>query len=175
MSDGAATALDDRVLRLIGVPQYAAGPAIAANPVNVRAMCAAVENGNPVHWDDRAASDLIGDAYCPATMLPAWGRPEYWEPGQGTPLKALQAHFDLKDLLGYPASIVVAYTISFHAPVKIGDSLHTRQVVRQVGDLKRTRLGLGRFWTIEMQYLDDDGGLVGVERYEFFGFEKAQA
>lgn len=103
------------------------------------------------------------------------GRPEYWEPGQGAPLKALQAHFDLKDLLGYPASIVVSYTISFHAPVRIGDRLHTRQVVREVGDPKRTRLGLGRFWTIEMQYLDDDGGLVGVERYEFFGFEKAQA
>lgn len=168
-----ATALDDRVLRLIGVPQYAAGPGIAANPVNVRAMCAAVENGNPVHWDDQAASGLLGDAYCPATMLPAWGRPEYWEPGQGAPLKALQAHFDLKDLLGYPASIVVSYTISFHAPVRIGDRLHTRQVVREVGDPKRTRLGFGRFWTIEMQYLDDDGGLVGVERYEFFGFEKA--
>ncbi len=171
----APDALDERVLRLIGTPQYVTDAGIAANPGNVQAMCAAVENGNPAHWNAQTATELLGAPYVPATMLAAWGRPELWEPGRGEPLKALQAHFDLKALLGYSASIAVSNTITFYAAVRIGDRLKTQQVLQQVGDLKRTRLGLGRFWTIDMQYLDAESSLVGVERYEFFGFERGES
>ncbi|MFA5964591.1 MAG: hypothetical protein WC804_11295 [Sphingomonas sp.] len=156
--------LDAEVRALIGQAQYVSPPGMPANAVNVRAMCAAVENGNPAYWD--------GDA-CPATLLPAWGRPELWEPGEEASPIALQAHFDLKERLGYPASIVVSYTTSFYRRVRIGDRLGTRQVVRQIGSVKTTRLGTGRFWTVEMQYLDEVGRMTGIERYEFFGYAKA--
>jgi acyl dehydratase len=169
---GLADVLDEAVARLIGKPQYVSDLGIAANALSVRAMCAAVENDNPVHWNEADASALLGTSYAPATMLAAWGRPELWEPGQGEPLRALQAHFDLKDLLGYPASVAVSDSLIFYAPVKIGDRLRTQQVVRDIGDIKETKLGRGRFWTVEMQYLDKAGDLVGVERYEFFGFRK---
>ena len=162
--------LDEAVAALIGLPQYAAGGGIAANEHSVRAMCAAVENGNPAWWDETAAKDLLGAAYCPVTMLPAWGRPELWCPQEDRPPKALQAHFDLKDMLGYPASVAVSYTTSFFAPVTIGDRFRTQQVIRQVGPVKTTKLGTGRFWTVEMQYVGAEGELVGVESYEFFGF-----
>ncbi len=171
----APDALDDRVLRLIGTPQYVTDAGIAANHINVHAMCAAVENGNPAHWSEPVAIELLGAPWCPATMLAAWGRPDLWQPGQGEPLKALQAHFDLKALLGYSASIAVSNTITFYAPVRIGDRLKTQQLLRSVGDLERTRLGLGRFWTIDMQYLDAESNLMGVERYEFFGFERGES
>jgi hypothetical protein len=164
--------LDEEVARLIGVPQYVADEGIAANERNVRAMCAATENAHPAWWSADEAEALLGAAYCPPTMLPAWGRPELWEPGEARTEKALQAHFDLKDLLGYPASIVVSYTTSYYRPVRIGDRFRTQQVIRQIGPIKTTRLGTGRFWTIEMQYLDAAGELAGVESYEFFGFEK---
>lgn len=164
--------LDEAVTALIGVPQYVAGGGIEANVHSMRAMCAAVENGNPAWWDQDAAVDLLGAAYCPATMLPAWGRPDLWSPQENAPPKALQAHFDLKDLLGYPASVAVSYTTSFFKPVAIGDHFRTQQVIRQVGPVKTTKLGAGRFWTVEMQYVGADGALAGVESYEFFGFRK---
>lgn len=135
-------------------------------------MCAAVENTNPTYWDEAAATETLGALYCPATMLPAWGRPELWAPGDGAPLKALQAHFDLKDMLGYSASIAVSYETTFYLPVKMGDRLKTQQVLQSISGLKGTRLGRGRFWVIDMQFLNDRSELVGVERYEFFGFEK---
>ncbi|WP_374596145.1 MaoC family dehydratase N-terminal domain-containing protein [Sphingosinicella sp.] len=169
---GPADALDEAVVRLIGKPQYVSDLGITANALSVRAMCAAVENAGPVHWNEAEASAVLGAPYTPATMLAAWGRPELWEPGQSEPLRALQAHFDLKDLLGYPASVAVSNSLIFYAPVKIGDRLRTQQVVRDIGDIKDTKLGRGRFWTVEMQYLDEAGDLVGVERYEFFGFRK---
>lgn len=164
--------LDDAVLRLIGAAQYVTEAGVPANRQNVRAMCAASENANPVHWDHGAALAILGAPYCPATLLAAWGRPELWEPDQEQPLRALQAHFDLKDMLGYPASIAVSNTVIFYRPVEIGDRLKTQQVVRAIGDIKQTKLGRGRFWTIEMQYLGESERLVGVERYDFLGFVK---
>lgn len=164
--------LDDAIVRLLGVPQYISDAGTPANIVNNRAMCAATENANSAYWDGEAASEMLGAPYCPSTMLPAWGRPELWEPGQETRLKALQAHFDLKELLGYSASMAVSYATSFYLPVKIGDRFKTQQVLRSVSAIKKTKLAAGRFWVIDMQYLNDDGELVGVESYEFFGFEK---
>lgn len=169
---GPADTLDEAVVRLIGRPQYVSDLGIAANALSVHAMCAAVEDASAVHWNEAEATALLGAPYAPATMLAAWGRPELWEPGQGAPLRALQAHFDLKALLGYPASVAVSNSLIFYAPVKIGDRLRMQQVVRDIGDIKETKLGRGRFWTVEMQYLDEAGDLVGVERYEFFGFRK---
>lgn len=163
--------LDDAVRRLIGVPQYSDRAGIAANERNVQAMCAAVENGNPAWWDAGQAAALLGDTYCPATMLPAWGRPELWQPG-AEPVKALKAHFDLKHLLGYSASVAVSYATSFYAPVRLGQRLRTQQMIRHVGPIKTTRVGTGRFWIVEMQYLDEGDRMVGVERYDFFGFRK---
>lgn len=161
--------LGDPIAVLIGKAQYICEPGIPANHVNIRAICAAVENRNPAYWDDQALG------WCPATMLPAWGRPELWEPAQHVPIKALQAHFDLKDMLGFPASMAVSYTMSHFLPVRIGDRLRTQQVLQNVSGIKTTKVGRGRFWTIEMQYLDDASELVGVETYEFFGFEKDSA
>ncbi|MEZ5709821.1 MAG: hypothetical protein R3E02_10580 [Blastomonas sp.] len=170
-----ASDLDADIAALIGVAQYVAPPVMAANEPNVRAMCAAVENGNPAWWDEDAGRELLGGAYCPATMLPVWGRPDVWQPGEGAPPKALQAHFDLKDRLGFPASVAVSYTTSFFAPVAIGDALATQQMIRSIGPVKTTRLGTGRFWTVEMQYLGADGAMIGIESYEFFGFVKDAA
>jgi len=164
--------LGEKILSLIGMPQYVSEAGIAANDINTRGMCAAVENRNSVYWDEAVAREILGEAYCPATMLAAWGRPELWEPGRDKALKALQCHFDLKDLLGFSASMAVSYTITFYEPVAIGDRLKTQQVVKAIGDLKTTKLGQGRFWTIEMQYLSENSDLVGIESYEFFGFEK---
>lgn len=167
--------LDPVIAGLVGVPQYITDAGIAANEYSVRAMCAAVENANPAWWSRDTAIALLGAAYCPSTMLAAWGRPDLWEPGSDRPLKALQAHFDLKGLLGYSASVAVSYTIEFQHPVRLGERLSTQQVIRSIGEIKATRLGTGRFWTVEMQYITANSRRAGTETYEFFGFEKDQA
>ena len=45
-------------------------------------------------------------------------------------------------------------TIVFHEPVRPGDRLRTRQILRSVSGPKTTKLGTGRFWVIEVEYLN---------------------
>ena len=57
---------------------------------------------------------------------------------QGLPL---QVHFDLKEGLGLPEAVMSDNTIVFHEPVRPGDRLTTRQILRSVSDEKTTKLG----------------------------------
>ncbi|MEZ5502292.1 MAG: hypothetical protein R3E50_06410 [Halioglobus sp.] len=43
---------------------------------------AAVQNGNPLYWDDELAQQLTGGPTASLTLLSAWFRPHYWMPGR---------------------------------------------------------------------------------------------
>ena len=138
----------------------------------VQTSCASVENGNPLFWDEKLAQDLTGGFIAMPTMLSLWFRPHHWAPGRDEPKQPLQVHFDLKEQLGLPEAVMTDNTITFHEPVRPGDRLRTRQILRSVSDPKRTKLGSGRFWVIEVEYLNQDGELVGVESYTGFGYRR---
>ena len=63
--------------------------------------------------------------------------------------------------------------IVFHEPVRPGDRLKTRQILRSVSPLKTTKLGTGRFWVIEVEYLNQKDETVGVESYTGYGYRRA--
>ncbi len=48
-------------------------------------------------------------------------------------------------------------TIVFHEPVRPGDVITTRQILRSVSDPKTTKLGTGRFWVIDVEYRNQHG------------------
>ena len=89
---------------------------------------------------------------------------------QGVHAKAQVAHFDLKEKLGLPEAVMTDNEITFGVPVRPGDKLRTHQILRSVSDPKTTKLGTGRFWVIDVQYLNQNGELVGVESYTGFGY-----
>jgi acyl dehydratase len=135
--------------------------------------CASVENGNPLFWDDAVAAELTGGPIAPPTMLSVWFRPHFWAPGRSKQIQPLQVHFDLKEKLGLPEAVMTDNTIEFHAPVRPGDRLRTRQILRSVSPMKETKLGKGRFWVIDVEYLNQDGELVGKESYTGYGYRRA--
>ena len=63
-------------------------------------------------------------------------------------------------------------SIVFHEPVRPGDVLHTRQILRSVSEPKTTKLGTGRFWVIDVEYRNQRDELVGVESYTGFGYRR---
>jgi len=134
--------------------------------------CASTENGNPLFWDEKVARDLTGGPIASPTMLSLWFRPHHWAPGRSGEKQPLQIHFDLKETLGLPEAVMTDNTIVFHEPVRPGDRLRTRQILRSVSEPKTTRLGSGRFWVIEVEYLNQDGELVGIESYTGFGYRR---
>ncbi len=167
-----ATELSAEIRSWIGQPRYEEEGEFPVELGYVATSCASVENGNPLFWDEKVAADLTGGPIAPPSMLSAWFRPHFWAPGRSAPRQPLQVHFDLKDKLGLPEAVMTDNTIVFHEPVRPGDRLRTRQILRSVSEPKRTRLGAGRFWVIEVEYLNQDGELVGTESYTGFGYRR---
>ena len=164
--------LPDDVASRIGEVQY---PETGEFPVErsyVWTMCAAVENGNLLFWDDAVAEELTDGPVAPPTMISVWFRPHHWAPGRTEDQLPLRVHFDLKERLGLPEAVMTDNTIVFYDPVRPGDVLTTRQILRSVSDEKTTKLGTGRFWVIDVEYTNQRGAKVGVESYTGFGYRR---
>lgn len=136
--------------------------------------CASVQNGNPIFWDEKVAQEVTGGPIAPPTMLSAWFRPHHWAPGRTKERQPLQVHFDLKERLNLPEAIIAENEIAFAEPVRPGDHLRTRQILRSISDVKTTKLGKGRFWVIEVQYLNQRDELVGQESYTCLGYRRGE-
>jgi acyl dehydratase len=108
-------------------------------------------------------------------MLSTWFRPHSWAPGRSEQALPLQVHFDMKGRFELPEAVMTDNAMVFHEPVRPGDRLTSRQVLRSVSEEKTTRLGTGRFWVIDVEYHNQRGELVGVESWTGFGYRKADA
>jgi acyl dehydratase len=164
--------LPPQVASWIGTRRYEEETEFEVERGYVFNTCAAVENGNPLFWDEKVARELTGGWIAPPTMLSAWFRPHYWAPGREEPHQPLQVHFDLKRELELPEAVMTDNEIVFGEPVRPGDRLRTWQVLRSVSELKQTKLGKGRFWVIEVEYVNQRGEFVGRESYTGFGYRR---
>ena len=160
------------VEQMIGKVQYEEPGQFPVERGYIWTSCSSVENGNPIFWDDDAADQITGGPIAPPTMLSVWFRPHNWSPGVAEPAVPLQVHFDLKEKFGLPEAVMTDNTIVFYEPVRSGDVLHTRQILRSVSEPKTTKLGTGRFWVIDVEYLNQRDELVGVESYTGFGYKR---
>jgi acyl dehydratase len=157
---------------LIGTVQYEETAEFPVEQGYIWTSCASVENGNPLFWDPEVAEELTGGPIAPPSMVSTWFRPHHWAPGRTEQKLPLQIHFDLKERLELPEAVMSDNSIVFHEPVRPGDILSTRQVLRSVTDEKTTKLGTGRFWVIDVEYHNQRGELVGVESWTGFGYRK---
>jgi acyl dehydratase len=168
------TTIPESVEALIGRVQYEETGEFPVERGYIWTSCASVENGNPLFWDDAVAAELTNGPIAPPSMLSVWFRPHHWAPGRAEPALPLQVHFDLKELFGLPEAVMTDNTIVFHEPVRPGDIIRTRQILRSVSEPKSTKLGAGRFWVIDVEYINQDDVLVGVESYTGFGYRRDQ-
>jgi acyl dehydratase len=168
-------ALPDDVAELIGRVQYEEVGGFPAERGYIWSTCASVENGNPLFWDDEVAATVTGGPVAPPTMLSVWFRPHHWAPGRKGELLPLKVHFDLKVRFALPEAVISDNTIVFHEPVRPGDEITSRQILRSVSEEKTTRVGTGRFWVIDVEYHNQRDELVGVESYTGFGYRKERA
>lgn len=164
--------LPAEILEMVGSVRYEEEGEFPVERGYVWTSCASVENANPLFWDDTVAAEVTdGPIACP-TMLSLWFRPHHWAPGRTEAHLPLKVHFDLKEALGLPEAVMTDNEIVFHTPVRPGDRLRTRQVLRSVSEEKQTKLGVGRFWVIDVEYENQDGEQVGVESYTGFGYRR---
>jgi len=62
----------------------------------------------------------------------------------------------------------------FYEPVRPGDRVTNYQILRSVSDVKTTRVGTGRFWTIEVHYENQKGDLLVKETITGFGYRRSE-
>jgi acyl dehydratase len=160
------------VADLIGQVQYEETGEFPVERGYVWTACSSVENGNPLFWDDAVADELTGGPIAAPSMLSTWFRPHHWAPGRTTQALPLQVHFDMKARFELPEAVMTENSLTFYEPVRPGDLLSTRQVLRSVSDEKTTKLGTGRFWEIDVEYRNQKGELVGVESWTGFGYRR---
>ncbi len=156
----------------IGQVRYEEESEVDVEAGAIATSCASVQNGNPLFWDDKVAQSVTGGRIAPPSMLSAWFRPHSWAPGRAKPRQPLQVHFDLKEKLDLPEAVMTDNEMVFGEPVRPGDRLRTRQILRSVSSVKTTKLGKGRFWVIDVEYLNQRGDLVGRESYTGFGYRR---
>jgi hypothetical protein len=173
MTDTASSnTVPSEITELIGVPQYEGDAGFDVEMGYVWTSLASVENGNPLFWDAAISQELTNGPIAPPSMLSVWFRPHHWQPGATDNLVPLQVHFDLKEAFGLPEAVMTDNTITFGVPVRPGDRIRSRQVLRSVSEPKTTKLGTGRFWVIDVEYLNQSDELVGVESYTGFGYQR---
>ena len=175
MSDATDTGLPSEIEALLGVPQYEQTADFDVERAYTYNTCAATENANPIYWDDVVAAEVTSGPIAPPTTLSLWMRPHYWQPGADGEQVALKVHFDLKEAFGLPEAVMTDNTLILHDPVRPGDRISHRQVLRSVSGPKTTKLGTGRFWVIDIEYHNQRDELVGVESYTGFGYKREGA
>jgi hypothetical protein len=137
--------------------------------------CAAVQNGNPLYWDEQLAAQLTGGPTAPLTLLSAWFRPHYWMPGRDTIPLPWQTHFDLKDTLALPEAVATDSEVVFGEPIRPGDRIHCCETLRSLSEVKTTKLGKGRFWVIDAVCHNQHDVWVGTETMTGFGYRNVGA
>ena len=163
------------IAELIGRPLYPETADFPAEMAYGWNTLAATENGNPLYWDSAVADSLAGGSILPLSTLSLWMRPHRWAPGAATEQVALKVHFELKERLELPEAVMSDNTVAFHDPVRPGDVISHRQVLKSVSGPKTTRLGAGRFWVIDVEYHNQHDDLVGIESYTGFGYRRPDA
>jgi acyl dehydratase len=163
------------ITALIDAPQYDEAGDFPVERGYIWTSCASVENANPLFWDDEVATELTDGPIAAPSMLSTWFRPHHWAPGLAKQKLPLQVHFDLKEQLDLPEAVMSDNTTIFHEPVRPGDILRTCQRLRSVSAEKTTKLGIGRFWVIDVEYRNQRGDLVGVESWTGFGYRRETA
>jgi acyl dehydratase len=160
------------VVALIGKGQYEEASEFPVERGYVWTSCASVGNGNPLYWSDEIADEVTGGFVAPPTTISLWLKPHFWSPGFTGERLALPALHDLKEMFGLPEAIITENSVVFHELVRPGDVISSRQVLRSVSAVKTTRLGTGRFWTIDVEYENQRGECCAVESYTAFAYHR---
>jgi hypothetical protein len=175
MTMQSADDLPEDVQSWIGQERYEEQTGFPIEMGYVLTMLSATQNGNPLYWDPAVAEAVTDGPITLPTMVSVWFRPHDWSPGRTEPAVPLQLHFDLKDRLGLPEAVMSDNTIVFGEPIRPGDRLTTTQILHSVSPLKRTKLGIGRFWDFGVRIVNQRGELCAEERYTGFGYNRDDA
>src|SRR5205823_4206554 len=138
--------------------------------------CDAIGDRNPVYTDpDAAAASVHGGLVAPPTMLQAWVMrgmvTPYPGPGPGAPMPEL---LGVLDEAGFTSVVATDCEQEYARYLRPGDRVTATTVIESVSEEKRTALGPGYFVDTRITYTDQDGEVVGTQRFRLLKFRPAE-
>lgn len=160
-------------LRAQFVGTEATKPTTARDPVNqpmIRRWAEAMGDANPL-WHDPEARKAAGfaGAVAPPAMLEVWTMAPY-RPGGRTDDENMAA-LDKLDQAGYTGVVATNIEQEYIRYLEEGDVIHSRAIISDISDEKRTGLGIGHFVTMEFEFTDQKDELVGRMKFRVLKFK----
>jgi acyl dehydratase len=165
---------------VIGKPMGSGEPAHAPDPVNqpmIRHWAWALGDMNPVYLDaEFAASSRFGGVVSPPVMLQTWTMAPVELEGLaergGVPSTERSSNpLAFLDEAGYNGVVATNSEFEIERYPRVGDVLSSTGILEDISDEKQTARGPGRFITWLTTYTDQNGEVVGRQRFRLLRFK----
>jgi uncharacterized protein len=173
------TELRDKLKALVDQPTGGSGkPSVAPDPVNqpmIRHWAYALDDMNPVYLDPEfAAESRFGGIVSPPVMLQTWIMPSPKLEGigdrGGSPTEITGNPTAFLDDAGYTSIVATNSEFEIERYPRLGDVISATSVYESVSDEKKTALGTGFFLTWVLTYTDQNGEVLGRQRFRVLRF-----
>lgn len=167
---------------LIGQPTGGSGKlTVAPDPVNqpmIRHWAHALDDMNPVYLDaEFADNSRFGGIVSPPVMLQTWTMPAPKIEGiaerGGVPMEMGHNPAAFIEEAGFTGIVATNSEFEIERYPRLDDVISVTQVFEDISDEKKTALGTGHFITWLSTYTDQDGEIVGRQRFRVFRFKAA--
>jgi hypothetical protein len=169
----------NKLKALVGQSTGGAGkPSVAPDPVNqpmIRHWAYALADMNPVYLDPEfAAQSRFGGIVSPPVMLQTWTMPSPKLEGigerGGAPMEITNNPTAFLDETGYSSTVATNSEFEINRYPRLGDVISATSVFEDVSDEKKTALGTGFFLTWVITYTDQNGEVLGRQRFRVLRF-----
>ena len=150
------------------------GPKKAYDNVNeamIRHWCEIMGDQNPAYNDDEwAASSARGHKISPPAMMYAWSQEGYKVASEGRPMDGQVEMVQYFDKHGFKGSLGTNVDQEYFAEAKIGDEIYEDSIIEEISEQKATARGIGYFFQTYAKFTNQDGELLGTQRFRVFKF-----
>ncbi len=174
------TDLRQRLDALIGQPISPDQPVKAPDPVNaamIRHWAHALSDFNPIYLDPEfAENSRYGGLVSPPVMLQSWTmappKLEGIHERGGVPVELGENPLQFLADAGYTGIVATNSEFEIERYPRVGDELTAETVFETISDEKKTGMGTGFFVTWVTTYRNQDGELIGRQRFRTLRFKK---
>jgi hypothetical protein len=153
-------------------------PSVAPDPVNqpmIRHWAHALDDMNPVYLDPEfAAASRFGGIVSPPVMLQTWTMPSPKLEGiaerGGAPVEVKANPTAFLDEAGFTSTVATNSEFEIERYPRLGDVISATSVYQDVSEEKKTALGTGYFLTWVITYTDQNGEVLGRQRFRVLRF-----